>query len=161
MTDGALLELHRERVRPEWIDYNGHLNEAYYLLVFSHATDAFMDFIGLDDAERRRTNRSVYTLETRISYIDEVGEGAEVRVTAQLLDFDEKRFHLYQVMYDGERLLSEMECMLLNVDMAGPRAAPFAPEVSARLREISEAQATLPRPERAGRSIGIRRQTKD
>ncbi len=163
MPSAAPLELHRERVQPDWIDYNGHLNEAYYLLIFSHATDAVMDAIGLDDAARRCTGRSLYTLETHISYLAEVAAGAEVRVTSRLLDLDEKRFHLFHAMYDcaDDRLLAEAECMLLHVDMtgdaSGARAAPFAPEVAARLQAIFAAHKTLPRPERAGRSVGIRR----
>lgn len=167
MNSAAPLELHRETVQPDWIDYNGHLNEAYYLVIFSHATDAVIDAIGLDDATRRRTGRSIYTLETHISYLEEVGAGAEVRVASQLLDLDEKRFHLFHAMYDcaDDRLLAEAECMLLHVDMTGdmtgdttgPRAAPFAPEVAERLQAIFAAHRTLPRPERAGRSVGIRR----
>ena len=159
MTIEAPLNLHRETVQPDWIDYNGHLNEAYYLLIFSHATDAFMDEVGLHDAYRRANSLSVYTLETHIGYLDEVGEGVEVRVATTLLDLDDKRFHLFHAMYDGDRLLAEAECMLLHVDMSGPKAAPFAPEIAATLQAIFAAHSKLARPERAGRSIGIRRKT--
>ena len=89
--------------------------------------------------------------------LDEVGEGVEVRVATTLLDLDDKRFHLFHAMYDGDRLLAEAECMLLHVDMSGPKAAPFAPEIAAKLQAVFEAHGKLPRPERAGRSIGIRR----
>ena len=161
MTIEAPLNLHRETVRPDWIDYNGHLSEAYYLLIVSHATDAFMDEVGLHDAYRRANGLSVYTLETHISYLDEVGEGAETRVETTLLDLDEKRFHLFHALYEGERLLAEAECMLLHVDMSGPKAAPFAPEIAAALKAILAAHGTLPRPERAGRSVGIRRKSQE
>jgi acyl-CoA thioester hydrolase len=155
----ALLRLHRDKVRPEWLDYNGHMNEAFYLLVFSQATDAFMDHIALDDASRRRTNSSIYTLETHISYLQEVGRWAPVEVATQLLDLDDKRFHLFHVLHHGETgaRLATTEMMLLNVDMAGPKAAPFRPEVRARLDQIFAAQKDLPQPKEAGRSIGIRR----
>lgn len=159
MTEDRLLRLHHDRVRPEWLDYNGHMNETFYLLVFSQATDAFMDHIAMDDANRRRTNSSVYTLETHISYLQEVGRWEPLEVATQLLDLDDKRFHLFHVMHHGEtgQRLATSEMMLLNVDMAGPKAAPFRAEVRAKLEEIFAAQKDLPRPKEAGRSIGIRR----
>ena len=159
VTDDKLLWLYEDRVRSEWIDYNGHLNEAYYLLIFSYATDAFMDFVGIDAAMRRKTNTSVYTLETHITYIQEVGEGEGVKVATQLIDFDQKRFHLFHTLHhgiSGERL-STAECMLLNIDMSGPRATPFCEAILTRLQTVSDEQAALARPEEAGRSIGIRR----
>jgi len=153
----APLRLHRETVRPEWIDYNGHLSEAYYVLIFGHATDAFYDHIGLDDAARRQAGVSVYTLEAHISYLHEVGPDAELAIETLLLDLDAKRMHIFHRMLDGERVAAEEELMLLHVDMTGPKAAPFAPEVVARLQAIRETQAGLPRPARAGRAIGLKR----
>ncbi len=159
--EGGGLRLHRDRIQPEWIDYNGHLNEAYYLLIFSRATDAFMDFIGMDAAMREETNTSIYTLETHITYLQEVGEGEGVEVETRLLDFDRKRFHLFHIMVHGESgdRLSTAECMLLNVDMSVPRAAPFGEAVLSRLQEVARAQSALPRPEEAGRSIAIPRRS--
>ncbi len=157
--EDALLRLHQDRVRPEWLDYNGHMNETFYLLVFSQATDAFMDHIGMEDATRRRAGTSIYTLETHISYLQEVGQWEPVEVASQLLDLDEKRFHLFHTMHHGETgaRLATTEMMLLNVDMSGPKAAPFLPEVKAKLDAIFAAQKELPRPKEAGRAIGIRR----
>ncbi len=159
MADDALLRLHRDKVRPEWLDYNGHMNETFYLLVFSQATDAFMDHIGMADADRRRTNQSIYTLETHIAYLQEIGRWEPVEIATQLLDLDDKRFHLFHVMEHGETgdRLATAEMMLLNVDTAGPKAAPFRAEVKARLDEIFAAQKDLTRPKEAGRSVGIRR----
>lgn len=157
--DDGLLRLHRDKVRPEWLDYNGHMNETFYLLVFSQATDEFMDHIGMDDATRRRTGTSNYTLETHVSYLKEVGRWEPVEVVTQLLDLDEKRYHLFQAMHHGETgaRLATAEMMLLNVDSTGPKAAPFLPEVKAKLDAIFAAQKDLPWPKEAGRAIGIRR----
>ncbi len=154
------LQAHRERVRGDWLDYNGHLNEAYYLLIFSHSTDHLMDQIGLDHtAPERRTVNSLYTLETHICYLEECGEGAEVEVTVQLLDWDERRLHYFHEMRATEsgRLLATAEMMALHVDMSGPRAAPFPAEVRDRLEAVWAAQKDLPKPKQAGRTIGIRR----
>lgn len=148
---------YRDRVRAEWVDYNGHMSEAYYVLVFGYATDAFYDLIGMDDAYRRRAARSVYTLESHISYLQEIGRDEELAVRTRVLGADRKRVRLFHAMYHGERgdPLATSELMLLHVDTAGPRAVPFAPAVQARLDRIAAAHAELPWPDRAGRAISL------
>jgi acyl-CoA thioester hydrolase len=148
---------YRDRVRAEWVDYNGHMSEAYYVLVFGHATDAFYDLIGMDDDYRRATSRSVYTLESHISYLMEIGEGEELVVRTQVLGADHKRIHLFHAMHHGEPgdLLATSELMLLHVDTTTPGAVAFAPEVRKRLDKIAQAHTDLPRPGRAGRSISL------
>ncbi len=153
----APLALHHATVESAWVDYNGHMNEAYYVLVFSHATDDFMDFAGLGEVWREAANASVYTLETHIVYLMEVAAGAALRVDTQLLGFDEKRFHLFHAMHHAATgaLLATGEHMLLHVDMDGPKASPLPPEIVERLKEIAEAHAGLPAPNQAGRSIAL------
>lgn len=154
-----LLRLHRDRVQDDWIDYNGHMNEAYYVLVFSRATDAFMDLIGLDEASRIATATSVYTLESHILYLEEVGTGERLSVTTQLLGHDAKRFHLFHRMDHGESgaALATAEMLLLNIDMTGPKATPFRDDVSAKLDAIAVDQAGLARPVEVGRAVALRR----
>ena len=91
MPHAAPLALHRAIVLPEWVDYNGHMTEASYVLVFGHATDAFFDYIGLDDATRRATHSSVYTLEAHINYLDEAHHGDRLAIATQLLAHDAKQ----------------------------------------------------------------------
>ena len=152
------LALHAEPVRPEWVDYNGHMHEAYYVLVFGNATDAFYDHIGMDQAYRERSRTSLYTLEAHVNFLDEVGEATPLAIATQLLGVDDKRLHLFHTMRRGDdgRLIATYELMALHVDMAGPRAAPFAAAIMARLRDIEAQHAGLPAPEQAGRSIGLR-----
>ncbi|MFQ5784395.1 MAG: thioesterase family protein [Alphaproteobacteria bacterium] len=155
----APLVLHEATVRPEWVDYNGHLSEAYYVFVFGHASDALYDFIGMDAAHRERTRTSVYTLEAHIGYLREVAEGSRLRVTTQVIGVDTKRMHIFHAMDDGEggALLATEELMLLHVDMRGPRAAPFPPEIAARLEAILAAHAGLAPPRQASRRIALPR----
>lgn len=153
----APLRLYGTEIKQEWLDYNGHMNEAYYVLVFSHATDAFMDYAGQDAEYRARSNCSIYTLETHVVYLREVSEGEAVHVETQLLEHDRKRYRLFHRLYrtgDGE-LLATGEHMLLHVDMSGPRSAPFPPELAERLAAIGAAHASLPVPEQAGRAIAM------
>lgn len=155
----AALTIHQEAVRPEWIDYNGHMNVAYYVLAFDHATDALFDLIDIGIDHVKRTNCSGFALESHVNYIQEVVEGDPLRFTARVLDSDEKRLHFFFEMYHAEKdyLAATLEQMALHVDLGARRAAPFTAETLQRIAMIREAQAGLPLPERAGASIGIRR----
>jgi acyl-CoA thioester hydrolase len=158
MPHAAPLLLHRAIVLPEWVDYNGHMNEAYYVLIFGHATDAFYDYIGLDDATRRATARSVYTLEAHINYLSEAHRGDRLTIATQLLAHDAKRVHLHHAMRreTDDSLLATTELMLLHVDMTGPRAAAFDAAPAALVAAIAADHAVLGKPDRVGRVIGLR-----
>nr|WKF62087.1 L-carnitine dehydrogenase [Paraburkholderia busanensis] len=157
----ASLPCYRDTVRAEWVDYNGHLRDAFYMLIFSFATDALIDLIGLPDAVRHARKRSIYTLEAHINYLHEIKEGTPVRVDMRVLAHDAKRLHLYLEMFtgDGEDRLAEPvaagEQMLLHVDTSGPRAAAFDADIEARVHALVDAQATLPKAQYAGRVIGL------
>lgn len=157
MPDHALLPRYRDVVRAEWVDYNGHLRDAFYMLIFSFATDALIDAIGLPDAVRKERNRSIYTLEAHINYLHEIKEGVQVRVDMRVLGHDAKRLHLYLEMFanDGVEPVAAGEQMLLHVDTGGPRAIAFDPDVEARVRELVQAHTVLPAPRFAGRVIGL------
>ena len=154
------LELHADRVAPDWVDYNNHMTESRYLQVFGDATDALLRFVGADDGYMA-TGRSFYTVETHIRHLREVAGGEPVTVTTQVLGCDEKRVHLFHRMFHGERgaardtELATAEHMLLHVDTVAGRAAPAASEVLARARDITAAQAPLGMPEGAGRHIAM------
>lgn len=148
--------IHRDTVRPEWVDYNGHLRDAFYMLIFSLATDAFMERIGLDEAGRAARGRSLFTLEAHINYLHEIKEGAAVRVEALVLAFDAKRVHLYLEMFEGEGAepVSASEQMLLHVDMTnGAKSAVFDTDVAARIEEMHA--GSIKEARYAGRVIGL------
>ena len=159
MTIAAPLSLYKTRVKPEWVDYNNHLNDGYYLVIMSLGTDAFQDLIGMSDAERRATRTTIYTLEAHVNYLREIKEGEEVEVRTQLIGFDQKRFQLFHTMHTarlGEEVAATSEFMLVNIDMSGePRSAPFRPEVAAKLAEIMAAHQALPLPANSGRAIAL------
>jgi acyl-CoA thioester hydrolase len=148
-------------VEHAWVDYNGHLNDAYYLVIFSYATDALMGMIGLDHAGRKALGHTMYTLEVHLNYVQEVHEGVDVEVRTQILGADAKRVHVFNTLHrqvDGT-LLATNEQMLTNIDVSnvetGPKTAPFAPPVAALLLPLAQAHASLPRPANAGRSITL------
>lgn len=157
MTRDAPLPIYRDSVRPEWVDYNGHLRDAYYLLIFSFATDALLDYIGLDAAVRKARRRSVYTLEAHLNYLHETKEGAQVRIEARLIAHDEKRLHLYLEMFAdaAPEPVAACEQMLLHVDTRGPRAIAFDPDVGARVEALGAAHAVLAPARYRARVIGF------
>ena len=156
-----LRDLHRETVQSDWIDYNGHMNVAYYVLAFDHAVDAFLDLLDMGEAYRRRTDFSTYVLEAHVNYLQEVKEGNPLKFSLRLLDHDPKRLHYFMEMHHADKgyLAATSEQLSLHVDLSGPRAAPMPQGVLERLGQIQSAHDALPRPERAGRVIGIRRKT--
>jgi len=147
----------QERVGPEWIDDNGHLNMAYYVLVFDHATDAWFEWVGLGRAHRRIHPITTFCLEAHVTYHREVREGDSVRVTTRLLGHDAKRLHYFHEMFHAVEgyLAATNELMSLHVSQATRRAAPMAPEVLERLSRIQAAHDRLPRPPQVGRVIGL------
>ncbi len=151
----APLTLYRTTVPAEWVDYNGHMNDACYCIAFSRATDALIEYIGLDADYRERAARSVFTLESHVCYLREGKLGESLRVTVQLLGHDARRLRLFLALYrDGDdALLATAEQMFLHVDTRGPRAAPFDDAVQARVDELWAAHAALPVPEQCGRAI--------
>ena len=155
----APIEIHRETVQPEWIDYNGHMNVAYYVLAFDHATDRLFDLLDLGIAYVRRTNRSAFVLETHVTYAREVRLGDPLRFTLQLIDADRKRMHYFFEMFHAEEgfLAATSEQIAVHVDLSTRRSEPFDPDIRARLEHILQAHRRLPRPPQAGRSIAIRR----
>lgn len=159
MTDAAPLETHRETVRADWVDYNGHMNVAYYVLVFDHATDGLLDRIGLDAAHRERTGQTVFVAEAHVTYDSEVHEGARVRITTQVLDGDAKRLHVFHRMIDAAtgKLAATNELMILHVDLASRRVAPFGADIGARIDALVDRHRALAWPDQAGRTIAIKR----
>ena len=124
----------REPVQDAWIDYNGHLSEPYYVLVFGHATDAVMDAVGIDPAYREQNDASLYTLEAHVRYLDEVPAGVELEVRSSVIGATGKLLWIWHEMYAGGRLRATEE--VLGVHVVARSSAPFPDDVAARARAV-------------------------
>lgn len=155
MADAAALTLYRTTVPAEWVDYNGHMNDACYCIAFSRTTDALIDHIGMDADYRARVGRSLFTLESHVCYLREAKEGEALRATVQLLGHDAKRLRLFLALYRDadDVLLATAEQMFLHVDTTVPKAAPFDAPVQVRVDVLWALHAGLPVPPQAGRAI--------
>ena len=157
LADGRPLCTWRGHVSPDWVDYNGHLRDAYYLLIFSLASDSLMDHIGLDEAGRKSSGHSLFTLECHLNFLHEVKAGAAVEVYTQVLAHDSKRLHLAQSLHlaGAESSLAVNELMLLNVEMSGPKSAAFAATVLSHVERLAALHASLPTPKFIGRVMAL------
>ena len=158
-TDLKPLELPTLTVLPEWIDYNGHMNVAYYVLAFDHGVDAFMEFIGISPSYIEQQRASAFTLEIHVSYIRELRLGDPLRLSCQLLDFDTKRVHYFLHMHHAEDdyLAAVSEQIMVHVDLETRRSSEFPDDVRLALTSLMNTHHDLPRPEQSGSVIGIRR----
>jgi len=161
---------HEETVGPDWLDYNGHMNVAYYVMAFDHAVDKFLNHIGIGRDYRENTGHSVFVVEAHSTYKLEAHAGDGLRITTRVLDHDDKRLRVFQHMYrleengDGNGddkegpgdLAATNEWMFLHVNLESRRAAAFPDEASERIASLSRTHSALPRPDQAGRAIGLK-----
>lgn len=155
----APLDCGQATVLPEWIDYNGHMNVAYYVLAFDQALDRTFDRFDCGQAYVQRTNRSYFVLEAHVRYLQEVTKGDPLSFTFHLIDLDAKRLHYFVHMYHAEKgyLAATSEQVAMHIDLADRRSAPMPPEQQALFEGLARAHAGLPLPEGLGRTIRLRK----
>lgn len=156
-------EVFTTEVKPEWLDYNNHMNVAYYVLVFDLALEQLLLSLGLGGESAKTSGISTMALESHITYDQEVALGQKIEVRMQLVDHDHKRIHLYSEMHaqgDPGYLAATLEQISMCVDLNERKSAAFPAAVMAQVNALSQRQSHLPRPVNIGRKIGIRRGAK-
>jgi acyl-CoA thioester hydrolase len=157
MSFPAPFDRYQGEVLPEWIDANGHMNLAYYVVLFDYATDALFEAIGIGRVYQEETNHGTFVAETHNLYEHELLVGEQVRVATQILATDGKRLHLAHEMFSlasGQRAAAQ-ELMFLHIDLAARRVVPWLPEARDRVVAAATAHARLARPGWAGRRIAM------
>ena len=153
------LSLHEEIVLPEWIDYNGHMNVAYYVLAFDHATDAMLEYLRLTRDYKVRANSTTFVADMNVSYKKEVKEGDPLRFTTQILECDDKRIHFWHEMFHATKgyLAATNEILSLHIQLDTRRVGPMSKDVANWVSKVRDAHAPLPTPSGVGRLIGMRK----
>ena len=151
----APLKLYRDVVRPEWLDYNHHLTEGFFVVIFAAASDAFLDYMQIDTRYRDLTGNSVYTLESHIKYLRELKEGSPLVVETRLLGYDKKRMQVFHEMFHGTEhfLAATYEVMMVHVNVEALRTTQMPTEFSSRFERVYSAHKQLARPPQVGRSV--------
>jgi len=146
-------------VKPEWIDYNGHLNMAYYNVLFDQGIDEAFETLGLGADYVKTRGNSYFTAETHICYIREIGVDDPVRVKVRILDHDAKKVHVFEELVHAEEgwTSATLEQMSLHVDMTEKKVSPWPDDIAAAMAAMHEAHSALPTPPQVGRVIGIKR----
>lgn len=146
-----------QTVIEDWIDYNGHLNMAYYHVMFDRGVDHVYDYLGIGEAYAKSGTGSCFTMEVHVHYLQELALGDEVEVQFQLLDYDSKRVHFIERMLHREQRFeaATSEQIGLHVDMGTRRSAPFPEAVLQKLEHMHATHATLAVPDQVGHVIGI------
>ncbi|RYP81773.1 thioesterase [Nocardioides guangzhouensis] len=124
---GVPFSIWRERVQEAWIDYNGHLSEAYYVLVLGHATDAVMDAVGLDARYRSTNNASLYTVEAHLRYLEEISADSDLEVRSSIIGVSAKLLWIWHELWASGRLRATEE--VLGVHVRDGASAPLPTDV--------------------------------
>lgn len=148
-------------VEDAWIDYNDHVNMAYYNLIFDQSSGAAIDILNLGEAYRRAEGKTLVTAEAHVTYVRELKAGSTVRASFRLLDADAKSLHVYQELYHADGWLSAtQESVLLHVDLAGeggPKVARLPEAIQTDVQTMLRYHSSLPRTKYVGRTLGVRR----
>jgi acyl-CoA thioester hydrolase len=145
------------QIEPQWIDYNGHLNMAYYNVMFDRAIDELWLVLGIGPDYKKARHHSTFTVECHVRYLREVHLGDPLQVSVHLLAADEKRLHLFEELRHASEgwLSATSETMTLHIDMDQRKTAPFPPDVRATIDAVARAHAHGPQPEGIGRAIAM------
>ena len=143
------------QIEPQWIDYNGHLNMAYYNVLFDRAIDQLWLELGIGPDYMKSRNGSTFTAECHVRYLREIHLGDPVQVSVLLVAADEKRLHTFEELRhatDGW-VSATSENMTIHIDMTARKVAPFPADIRARIRRVLDIHNAATRPEGIGRKI--------
>ena len=148
-----------QTVIEDWIDYNGHLNMAFYNVIFDRAVDHFYDLLGVGAQYTESGAGSCFTMEVHVHYLNEVSLDDELELHLQLLDYDRKRLHYFQQMYHKDKgyLAATSEQLALHVDLNTRRSGEFPQHVLDKLDAMAATHLRLEAPSQVGHRIGIKR----
>jgi acyl-CoA thioester hydrolase len=145
------------QIEPQWIDYNGHLNMAYYNVLFDRAIDDLWLKIGIGPEYMKARNNSTFTAECHVRYVREIHLGDPAEVSILVVAADDKRIHTFKELRHATEgwLSATSENMTLHMDMTARKVAPFPTDIGARVEALANAHRSVERPEGIGRSIGM------
>jgi acyl-CoA thioester hydrolase len=145
------------QIEPQWIDYNGHLNMAYYNVMFDRAIDELWLNLGIGPGYMRERHGSTFTAECHVRYLREIHLGEPVQVSILLVAADEKRLHTFEELRHATEgwLSATSENMTIHIDMTTRKTAPFPPDIRARIEAVAKAHSTAAHPDGIGRKISM------
>ena len=149
-----------QTVKPEWIDYNGHMNIAYYTMAFDQAFDTFLsNQFGMNEQYIKQNQIGPFALQSQYTYLAEMHEGETFSTSVRIFDYDYKRIHLFSEIYRGrDNLLSATcESLSINVNLQNRKSEAYPDAILKMIAASFESTKSLPEPVQIGQQIGIRR----
>jgi acyl-CoA thioester hydrolase len=145
------------QIEPQWIDYNGHLNMAYYNVIMDRSIDELFEVLGLGPHYLKTRQRSTMTAECHVRYLREVHLGDPLRVSILIVGSDEKRIHTFEQLHHATEgwLSATSENISLSIDMTARKVSPFPPDIAERVQAATAAHRSVPRPDAIGRQIAL------
>ena len=133
--------LSKQKVIKDWVDYNGHMNVAYYVLIFDvYGGEILMSGFNMGENSAKNTKKSTMVVESHITYNQELAEGDEVNVNLTYFDHDKKRllYKLEMIHNEKKFLASTIEVLALYVDLDKRKASEFENEKVEIMRRYIE-----------------------
>jgi acyl-CoA thioester hydrolase len=145
------------QIEPQWIDYNGHLNMAYYNVMFDRAVDQLWLQLGIGPKYMKERHGSTFTAECHVRYLREIHLGDPVQIAVLLVEADEKRIHTFQELRHATEgwVSATSENMSVHINMELRKTAPFPADIRARIEAVAQVHSAVPRPEGIGRKIAM------
>jgi|TARA_B100001142_G_scaffold244263_1_gene243532 acyl-CoA thioester hydrolase len=133
--------LNSKKIVKDWTDYNGHMNVAYYVLIFDiYGAEKLMSDFKMGEHSAKTTNKSTMVVESHITYNQEVKEGEEVDVNLTYFDHDKKRlqYKLEMIHKSKKYVASTIEVLALYVDLQQRKVSEFEKEKIKLMQEYIE-----------------------
>ena len=122
--------LANKKIIKDWIDYNGHMNLSYYILVFDMGAEVILSKFEMGEHSAKNTKKSTMVVETRTNYLKEVKENEEVIISLSYFDHDKKRLHYKLEMHEKStnNLSATTEVLALYMNLNERKVSEFENE---------------------------------
>ena len=152
--------LPEQEVLKEWLDYNGHMNVAYYTLAFDKSLDIFLeDLLGIGETHAYKNNQGPFVVQAHYHYLNEMRLNEKFHVRLFVVDCDKNKMHLCMEIYSlfQEKVIAVVEQVLLNVNLKLRKSEPYPPWAFERLIKLKNTHKNASLPSAFGKSIGLKK----
>ena len=152
--------LSEKRVLKDWIDYNGHMNVAFYTLAFDNSLDEFLEnTLGIGETHASHNQQGPFVLQAHYHYLNEMSLDEKFNVRLLVVDCDEKRMHLCLDIFSvkQKKIIAVSETVLINVNLVIRRTEKYPTWALKRLEDLKNTHANSNFPSVLGKSIGLKK----
>ena len=152
--------LPEQEVLNEWLDYNGHMNVAYYTLAFDKSLDIFLeDLLGIGESHAYENNQGPFVVQAHYHYLNEMRLNEKFHVRLFVVDCDKNKMHLCMEIYSlfQEKVIAVVEQVLINVNLKLRKSEPYPPWAFEKLIKLKNTHKNASLPSAFGKSIGLKK----